>query len=149
MNHPQHPPGPGSFTQYREQPLVKNEQPLVMRQTEVVCVSPYAERSWQSIGRQVNGVAPESVQYSQALRPPGHLTSFLKLTGQSTKGITNTANNTLICVVMEGEVTVMINSAQFVASRGDTFYVPANNTYNLINMGRNIAELFIVQYKTK
>lgn len=149
MNNLQHPPGPGSFTEYREQHPVKTEKPLVMRQTEVECVAPYAERSWLGIGRQDNGVAPESVQYSQALRPPGHLTSFLKLTGRSTKGITNTANNTLICVVMEGEVTVMINSAQFLATRGDTFYVPANNTYNLINMGNIVAELFIVQYKTK
>ena len=141
----QQPPGP----EYQQQmKSVKTESAPVMRQVDVECVAPYREINWQNIGREAAGMSPESVQYSQGLRPPGHLTSFVRMVGKSTKGITNTATNTLICVVMEGKVTVMINSSQFVATRGDTFFVPHHNTYNLINMRDSTAELFIVQYKT-
>ena len=120
-----------------------------MRQVDVQCVAPYRDNSWQNIGREAEGVAPASVQYCQVLRPPAHLASFVKLQGQSTKGITDTDTNTLVFVVTQGEVTVMINSTQFVASQGDTFYVPAHNAYNLLNMGQNIAELFVVQYRSE
>ena len=151
------PPGPISApnTTRNDMKSIKSEDipraaapgPGTVRQVEVECVAPYSANTWTHIGRAAEGVAPASVQYSQALRPPAHLASFIKLAGQTTKGVTNTAANTLVFVVMEGEVTVVINSSQFVAGRGDTFYVPGNNTYNLLNMGHSQAELFIVQYK--
>ena len=171
MNVVRQPPGPGgaeAFNSYRTPPnpaisgrnemrSIKSEdiprdqsqQQQVMRQVEVQCVAPYRDNSWHNIGRTGNGLAADSVQYCQALRPPAHLASFIKLQGQSTKGITDTDSNTLVFVVTQGEVTVAINSSQFVASQGDTFYVPAHNTYNLLNMKENLAELFIVQYKSE
>ena len=169
MNVARQPPGPGAeaFNNYRAPPnpmtsgrnemrSIKSEDiprhqsgPAGMRQVDVQCVAPYRDNSWQNIGRGSEGVAADSVQYCQVLRPPAHLASFVKLAGQSTKGITDTDTNTLVFVVTKGEVTVMINSSQFVASQGDTFYVPAHNTYNLLNMGQNIAELFVVQYRSE
>ena len=131
----------------KSEDIPQQQRPQVMRQVEVQCVAPYSENNWLNIGRASEGVAADKVQYCQALRPPAHLASFVKLQAQSTKGITDTANNTLVFVVMQGEVTVVINASQFVASRGDTFYVPPNNTYNLLNMSHSLAELFLVQYK--
>ena len=124
-------------------------QEQVMRQVDIQCVAPYKDNSWHNIGRTGDGLAADSVQYCQALRPPAHLASFIKLQGQNTKGITDTDSNTLVFVVTQGEVTVAINSSQFVASRGDMFYVPAHNTYNLLNMKENLAELFVVQYRSE
>ena len=135
MNAVRQPPGPISApnTTRNDMRSIKSEDipraaapgPGTVRQVEVECVAPYSANTWTHIGRAAEGVAPASVQYSQALRPPAHLASFIKLAGQTTKGVTNTAANTLVFVVMEGEVTVVINSSQFVASQGDTFYVPA------------------------
>ena len=166
MNVVRQPPGPGgaeAFNSYRTPPnpatsgrnemrSIKSEdiprdqqqQQQVMRQVDVQCVAPYRDNSWHNIGRTGEGV----VLYCQVLRPPAHHVSFIKLQGQGTKGITDTDSNTLVFVVTQGEVTVVINSEQFVASQGDTFYVPAHNTYNLLNMEENLAELFVVQYKS-
>merc|ERR1712098_983194 len=40
---------------------------------------------------------------------------------------------TLLFLVTEGEVTVILSASQFVVSRGDSFFVPPHNTYNLMN----------------
>ena len=120
-------------------------QEQVMRQVDVQCVAPYKDNSWHNISRTGEGV----VLYCQVLRPPAHLASFIKLQGRGTKGITDTDSNTLVFVVTQGEVTVVINSEQFVASQGDTFYVPPHNTYNLLNTKGNFVELFVVQYKSE
>ena len=72
----QQPPGP----EYQQQmKSVKTESAPVMRQVDVECVAPYREINWQNIGREAAGMSPESVQYSQGLRPPGHLTSFVRM----------------------------------------------------------------------
>ena len=118
------------------------------RQVQVECVAPYKEAAWMPIGREEEGVAAASVQYSQGLRPPGHLTSFIRLAGHVSKGITYTQDNSMVFVVMAGKVTVMLNTQQFVAARGDTFYIPPYNTYNILNMGREEAELFNFQYRS-
>ena len=118
------------------------------RQVQVECVAPYKEAAWMPIGREEEGVAAASVQYSQGLRPPGHLTSFIRLAGQASKGITYTKDNAMMFVVMAGKVTVTLNTQQFVAARGDTFYIPPYNTYNILNMGREEAELFNFQYRS-
>ena len=115
------------------------------RQVRVQCVAPYKEAAWIPIGREQEGVAPNSVQYSQGLRPPGHLTSFLRIASKASKGVTDSADNAMVFVVMRGEVTVVLNTSQFMATRGDTIHIPPHNTYNLLNSGRDEAELFIVQ----
>ena len=117
------------------------------RQVQVQCIAPYKEASWIPIGREQEGAAANSVQYSQGLRPPGHVTAFIKIASQASKGITNSADNAMVYVVIRGEVTVVINSSQFMATRGDTVYIPPHNTYNILNMGRDEAELFNFQYR--
>ena len=54
---------------------------------------------------------PQDVQYAQALKLPYHL-------GNSTKGISATKKNTKVFVVMQGEVTVVLNRSQVVVGRG-------------------------------
>ena len=149
------PPGPsGDMTST----VIKSEPEITLsevdksevtapRQVQVKCVAPYKEATWMPIGREEEGMAAASVQYSQGLRPPGHLTSFIRLAGQASKGITYTKDNAMMFVVMAGKVTVTLNTQQFVAARGDTFYIPPHNTYNLLNMGREEAELFNFQYR--
>ena len=117
------------------------------RQVQVQCIAPYKEAAWIPIGREQEGAAANSVQYSQGLRPPGHVTAFIKIGGQASKGLTNSADNAMVYVVMRGEVTVMINSLQFTsATKGDIVYVPPDNTFNIINTGQDMAELFNFQY---
>ena len=107
----------------------------------------YKEATWIPIGREQEGVeAANSVTYSQGLRPPGHVTSFIKIESQASKGIADSAENATVFVVMRGEVTVVINSSQFMATRGDIVYVPPDNTFDIINTGQDEAELFNFQY---
>ena len=110
-------------------------------------VSRHTELDWTNIGRESEGVAGEAVQQSLALRPPLHLASFIRLAPLSNKGITNTGLNTLIFLVLEGEINVVINNSLFTVVRGDTFYVPQETTYTLINLSQERAELYLVQYK--
>ena len=128
-------------------PRTANSAPKEVKQVEVECVAPYDEHKWVSIGKEKDGMKPQDVQYAQALKPPYHLASFLKMSGNSTKGISATDKNTMVFVVMQGEVTVVLNTSQFVVSKGDSFLVPPHNTYNIINMKTREAELFLVQYK--
>jgi len=118
-------------------------------QTEVVveCCAPYDGHTWVNVGSERDGMAPDSVQYARALRPPYHLLSFLRMKGHSTKGISCTNKNTLVFVVLEGEFTVILNTTQFTARKGDSFFIPPKNYYNLINMGSREAELSLFQYQ--
>ena len=118
-----------------------------MTQVEVECVAPYDELRWTNIGKEEDGMKPQDVQYAQALRPPYHLASTLRLAGNSSKGISATNKNTFVFVVMKGELTIVLNTSQFVVRRGDSFFVPPHNTYNILNMKSGDAELFLVQYK--
>ena len=144
---PRAPPGPpGSVTSDHlgREERMKTESSAGPRQVEVECVAPYKEATWIPIGRE-QPVA--SVQYSQGLRPPGHLTSFISIGSQASKGITNSADNAMVFVVMRGELTVTLNSTKFMVTRGDTIYIPPHNNYNLLNTGSDEAELFNFQYK--
>ena len=50
-------------------------------QSEVVveCFAPCDDHSWVNVGKKRGGMAPDSVQYARALRPPYHLLSFLRI----------------------------------------------------------------------
>ena len=71
----------------------------------------------------------------------------MKLAGYSAKGVGATNKNTMVFMVMKGEVTVVLNMTQFVVYRGDSFFVPTHNTYKIINMKAEKVEMFLVQYK--
>ena len=111
------------------------------------CLSLQTDRDWTNIGRDSDGVAEEDVQQSPALRPPHHLTSFIRLAPRSNKGITNTGLSTLVFLVLEGEMNVVINSSLLTVRKGDNFYVPPETTYTIINFSEERAELYLVQYK--
>ena len=111
------------------------------------CVSLQTDRDWINIGRASDGVAEDAVQQSPALRPPHHLTSFIRVAPSSNKGISNTGLSTLIFVVLEGEVDVVINQSKLTVRKGDNFYVPPETTYTLINFSEERVELYLVQYK--
>jgi len=126
--------------------FVKKEAKDIM-QVEVECVAPYEDADWIPLGRTKDGVRPEEVQYATMLSPPHHKTSFLRLSPAAQKGLAATDKNTLLFLVTEGEVTVILSASQFVVSRGDSFFVPPQNTYNLMNFSSVRAELFLVQYR--
>ena len=46
---------------------------------------------------------------------------------------------------MEGEITVVLHTTQFNAKKGDSFYIPPKNYYNLINNKAREAELSLIQ----
>ena len=92
-------------------------------------------------------MAPDAVQYARALRPPYHLLSFLRIKGYSTKGMSCTDKNTMVFVVLEGEITVVLHTTQFNAKKGDSFYIPPKNYYNLINQKAREAELSLIQFQ--
>ena len=92
-------------------------------------------------------MAPDAVQYSRALRPPYHLLSFLRIKGHSNKGMSCTDRNTMVFVVLEGEITVILHTTQFNAKKGDSFYIPPKNYYNLINQKAREAELSLIQFQ--
>ena len=121
-------------------------------------------------------MSPDAVQYARALRPPYHLLSFLRIKGHSTKGMSCTDKNTMVSgskfikhqqiywpvnyaqitirlisfkvfVVLEGEITVVLHTTQFNAKKGDSFYIPPKNYYNLINQNAREAELSLIQFQ--
>ena len=115
----------------------------------VKCYQAYTDNVWTNIGRPTEGQQADTVQQCQALRPPQHVTAYVRLAPNTNKGSTQTLSNTFIFVVLEGEVSVVINDNEFKTTKGDTFYVPSNASYNIINSSRGRAELFVVQYKNK
>ena len=110
-------------------------------------MAPYDELDWADIGRTKEGARADSVQYAALLTPPHHRTSLIRLAASAQKGLAATEQNTLVFMVMEGEVTVVLNTTQFLVSRGDSFFVPPHNTYNLLNLSASQAELYLVQYR--
>jgi len=94
------------------------------REVVVECFAPYDDHRWVNIGKERDGMAPDAVQYARALRPPYHLLSFLRIKGHSTKGMSCTDKNTMVFVVLEGEITVILHTTQFNAKKGDSFYIP-------------------------
>merc|ERR1712110_462639 len=77
------------------------------REVVVECFAPYDDHRWVNIGKERDGMSPDAVQYARALRPPYHLLSFLRIKGHSTKGMSCTDKNTMVFVVLEGEITVL------------------------------------------
>ena len=122
----------------------------MVREVGVECFKAYTDNVWTNIGGGTKGgESAESVQQCPALRPPHHVTAYLRLAPNTNKGSTQTDSNTFIFLVLEGEVTVVINESQFKTTKGDTFYVPSNASYNIINSSQERAELFVIQYKNK
>merc|ERR1712080_269866 len=107
------------------------------REVVVECFAPYDDHRWVNIGKERDQMAPDAVQYARALRPPYHLLSFLRIKGHSTKGMSCTDKNTMVFLLMDGEITTTISNHQFKANKGDTFYVPPRNTYMLQNQGES------------
>ena len=68
-----------------------------------VFLKPYTDTdaAWTNIGRLDNGVAPEMVQQRIALRPPLHVTSYMRLAPHSNKGITDSGLCSLVFLVLE------------------------------------------------
>ena len=52
-----------------------------------------------------------------------------------------------VFVVLEGEITVVLHTTQFNAKKGDSFYIPPKNYYNLINQKAREAELSLIQFQ--
>ena len=52
-----------------------------------------------------------------------------------------------VFVVLEGEITVVLHTTQFNAKKGDSFYIPPKNYYNLINQNAREAELSLIQFQ--
>ena len=50
-------------------------------------------------------------------------------------------------MVLEGEITVVLHTTQFNAKKGDSFYIPPKNYYNLINQKAREAELSLIQFQ--
>ena len=127
----------------------REKREKVLREVGVECYQAYTDNVWTNIGRPTEGQQADTVQQCQALRPPQHVTAYVRLAPNTNKGSTQTLSNTFIFVVLEGEVSVVINDNEFKTTKGDTFYVPSNASYNIINSSRGRAELFVVQYKNK
>ena len=110
-------------------------------------LSRHNDLDWSNIGRDSDGMLGDAVQQSLALRPPHHITSYIRLEPNSNKGISNTGLCTLVFLVLEGEVNVVIDSTFLTVRKGDNFYVPAETTYSLMNLSEERVELYLVQYK--
>eukprot|EP00092_Neocalanus_flemingeri_P030009 GFUD01032579.1.p1 GENE.GFUD01032579.1~~GFUD01032579.1.p1 ORF type:complete len:340 (-),score=86.10 GFUD01032579.1:135-1091(-) len=108
---------------------------------EVECFAPYGDHRWINIGKE----RADAVQYARALRLPYHLVSFLRMKEHSTKGMSCTDKNTMVFVVLEGEISVILPTTQFSAKKGDSFYILPKIDYNLINEKARDAELFAIQ----
>ena len=49
----------------------------------------------------------------------------------------------------QGEITVILHTTQFNAKKGDSFYIPPKNYYNLINQKAREAELSLIQFQVR
>ena len=130
--------------------MMSERREKVVREVGVECFKAYTDNVWTNIGRPTEGQPADTVQQCQALRPPHHVTGYVRLAPNTNKGLTQMDSNTSIFVVLEGEVGVQINNDnQFKTTKGDTFYVPSNASYNILNSSQERAELFVIQYKNK
>jgi hypothetical protein len=60
------------------------------------------------------------------------VTTFVcRIKGHSTKGMSCTDKNTMVFVVLEGEITVILHTTQFNAKKGDSFYIPPKVSFFL------------------
>ena len=114
-----------------------------VREVAVECFRSYSDNVWTNLGPQHDGLL-----VSPALSPPHHLSNYVRLPPNTSKGLSNTDSNTFVFLVLEGELTVVITNQEFTARAGDTFYVPKDTKYDLINQTQQRTELFVIQYKT-
>ena len=49
----------------------------------------------------------------------------------------------------QGEITVILHITQFNAKKGDSFYIPPKNYYNLINQKAREAEISLIQFQVR
>ncbi|CAB4064622.1 unnamed protein product [Lepeophtheirus salmonis] len=73
--------------------------------------APYDDNRWVSIGKDLINNSFDAVQYTRALRLPFHLLSFLRIKGNSVKGMSCTDKNNMVFVVIEGEITVALQGS--------------------------------------
>ena len=116
-----------------------------VREVEVECFRSYSDNVWTNVG--------PHLLVSPALSPPHHVSNYVRLPPNTSKGLSNTDANTFVFLVLEGELTVIITDNKitdnkFTARAGDTFYVPKDHKYDLINQTQQRTELFVIQYKT-
>jgi len=122
---------------------MSDNQPIL-----VESVAHFGAVTWKGLVRSSStSPVPPTVEYGKMLRPPYHLMSLLRFMPGAAKGYSFTDKNTMIFVVLEGELLVTIHKTEISARRGDCFYVPTKNGYNIINTGDVMAELALVQYQ--
>ena len=119
-----------------------------VREVEVECFRSYSDNVWTNVGPH-----HDSLLVSPALAPPHHVSNYVRLPPNTSKGLSYTDVNTFVFLVLEGELTVIITDNKitdnkFTARAGDTFYVPNDHKYDLINQTQQRTELFVIQYKT-
>jgi len=115
---------------------------------QVESLAYYRATKWKRLtGRTDESAGPPSVEYGKMLRPPYHLMSLLRFKSGAAKGYSFTDKNTMIFVVLRGELVVTIHETDITVKKGDCFYVPTKNGYNIVNEGEATAELALVQYQ--
>ncbi|XP_040569052.1 uncharacterized protein [Lepeophtheirus salmonis] len=110
--------------------------------------APYDDNRWVSISKDLINNSFDAVQYTRALRLPFQLLSFLRIKGNSVMGMSCTDKNNMVFVVIEGEITGALqgSTSNFDCKKGDSFYIPPKNNYNLMNNKAREAELCIFQF---
>merc|ERR1711874_526048 len=124
------------------------------REIMVEIFSSYSSVRWRGLnqdgggggggGRGGQGV---KFEYGRMLRPPYHLVSVLRVRRGADKGDSFTDRNTMVFVVLSGKLKVTVHTSETVVEKGDCFYVPPKNSYNISNVGNAVAELVLVQYQ--
>ena len=77
------------------------------------------------------------------------IVSCIVFQGHSTKGMSCTDKNTMVFVVLEGEITVILHTTQFNAKKGDSFYIPPKVTMGSKLDFRQILLYLMKNYQTK
>ena len=104
----------------------KEKRKRVLREVAVKCYQAHADNVWTNVGQAT------TVQQCQALRPPHHVTGYVRLDPNTSKGVTQTLTNNFIFVVLEGEVSVemareVLGKQRVQAAQG----IAANNVWGL------------------
>ena len=103
---------------------------------------------WRGLNRSGGGGEGQPrVEYGRMLRPPYHLVSALRVRRGTEKGHSCTDRNTMVFVVLSGQLRVHVHTSEMEVERGDCFYVPPKNSYNIVNVGTATAELVLMQYQ--
>jgi len=110
--------------------------------------SSFRSLKWRGLNRSGGGGEGQPrVEYGRMLRPPYHLVSALRVRRGTEKGHSCTDRNTMVFVVLSGQLRVHVHTSEMEVERGDCFYVPPKNSYNIVNVGTATAELVLMQYQ--